>query len=127
MIIIGTVFILLFGHGVHIHTVFDHGHIHVILHAHPSDDHQQESDLAHLDIEDHHQHPIVSIDLSATLEQSANMRVIPETNIFVLSVPDSFNSALSNSPPTLLAQPPPDLKVTQYHSLFFSLRAPPVA
>lgn len=131
LIITGTVFIILFGHGVHIHSVFDHlldhGDIHVTLHAHSSDDHQSDSGLANLDTEDHHQHPIASIDLSATLKQSTIKKVIPESNIFVLSIHEHVNSALNNRPPTLLAQPPPDLKLTQYHSFFFSLRAPPAA
>ncbi|CAN5399176.1 hypothetical protein BH23BAC3_BH23BAC3_18480 [soil metagenome] len=131
LIIAGTVFIIFFGNGVHIHSIFDHlfdhGHIHVILHTHPSDDNHSETGLANLDAEDHHQHPIASIDLSATLNQSANKKEIPESNIFALAIPEQINSILNDSPPAQLAQPPPDLKLTQYHFFFFSLRAPPVA
>jgi len=127
LIITGTVFIILFGKGVHIHSIldhlFDHADIHVTLHAHPSDDHQPESGLEN---EDHHQHPIASIDLSGTLTQSAKKKTVPETNVLAFAVPEKTNSVMNNSPPAPLAQPPPDLKLIQYHSFFFSLRAPPV-
>ena len=131
LIITGTVFIILFGHGVHIHTVFDHlldhGIIYVTLHVHPSDDHQSESDSANMETEDHHQHPIASIDLNATLEQSTNKKAIPATNTCALYVHEQLYSALNNSPPTLLAQPPPDLILSQDHLFYFSQRAPPTA
>lgn len=129
--IIGTVSVVLFGKGVHIHSIvdhlFDHGDTHVILHAHPSDHHHTESGSGDLDKEDSHQHPIASVDLSGTLTQSVKKKIVLESNTLALAVPEQVNSVLNNIPPAQLAKPPPDLIQTQYHSYFFSLRAPPMA
>lgn len=131
LIITGTVFIILFGHGVHIHTMFDqlldHGHIHVTLHAHASDDQPSNSGLADLENETHHQHSIASIDLSGTLKQSVNQIEPSDSDIFKFAVSEQVYSILKSGSPTLLAQPPPDLKFKLNHSFFYSLRAPPVA
>lgn len=129
LLIASSLLCVLFGKGVHLHSVldhvFDHGHIHTVVHAHPADEATTESAF-HGD--EQHQHQVASIDLNGIFTKSSKHKVAVN-QILVASVPmpDFVSLWINRQPPILFDLPPPERISSQYHSYSFFLRGPPVA
>ena len=116
-----------FGNGVHIHSffdhIFDHGDVHLVVHAHSHSDKAGDDHTSDSENEDHN---VATIDLLGVISQS---RVISVQN-------DIFNNSLANLPKSdfiidgrkllYLNLPPPDIQHSSLISVSFSLRAPPL-
>ena len=128
--LIGATFLcILFGNGVHFHSVldhiFDHGDVHVLVHAHSHSD--QDNDGDHTSNLENEDHEVATVDLNGVFSSSKTKRAQVElnSNYAVLGEGTEFRFILDNL--ALLNLPPPDITHYRYSSLFFSLRAPPLA
>lgn len=128
-LILASTICVLFGNGVHFHSaldhIFDHGDVHVLLHAHSHAD--QNLDSFHTSSVSDEEHDVSTIDLNGILSQSKKITLQIElvSNLSALISKEEFGFKLGTL--TLLDLPPPDIIYSQYPSLFFSLRAPPIA
>lgn len=131
LILLGSLFCVLFGQGVHIHSISlhveDYFDIHAHVHAHESYDEPMQDD--HSEEEDNHQHEVsTASDIIGTLTSPYQLR--PDIQSYVVhGVDTEYNSitpGLEQSP-TLFGLPPPRPLVHQYHLSSFSRRGPPIA
>jgi hypothetical protein len=120
---------VLFGNGVHFHSVldhiFDHGDVHVLIHAHSHTDESQEKNHASsLGDEDHE---VATVNLNGVLSTSTTkvLQLEPSLNYVAVTHKVQFSFILDYL--VLLDLPPPDITHYRYSSLSFSLRAPPIA
>lgn len=128
--LIGATFLcVLFGNGVHFHSVldhvFDHGDIHVLVHAHPHTDQVQEGNhTSNFASKDHY---VATVDLTGILSPSRTktLQLEPNSNSIAVIQETEFSFMLDYL--VLLDLPPPDITHYKYSSLSFSLRAPPIA
>ena len=128
-LILASTLCVLFGNGVHLHSmldhIFDHGDVHVVLHAHSHSD--QKADNSHASNDADKEHEVSTIDLSGILSHSKKITIQVESisDLFATITNTEFGFSLDNL--TLLDLPPPDITYSQNVYLFFSLRAPPIA
>jgi hypothetical protein len=128
--LVGAIFLcVLFGNGVHFHSVldhiFDHGDIHVLVHAHSHSDQETEGDHnSNLDNEDHE---VATVDLNGIISPSKTKWAQGDSNsnYVALGQETEFSPILGYL--VLLNLPPPDITHHRYSSPPFSLRAPPIA
>ncbi len=127
LLIFGSMLCILFGEGTHLHSVFDHfsdhGDIHAGVHAHSSNEVQAESSF---NGEKDHRHEVASADIDGVLAQSVKSRVELTRAFAVPPFPIDLVSHLNNQPSVFFNLPPPVKVASQYSSLSFSLRAPPL-
>ena len=128
LLIIGSLLIVLFGSGLHLHSVFDHffghGDIHTFVHAHPAN-----SDIDHnpeFDEKDAHQHPTATVDLTGTLTQNSKNNALHLTDIMTVSW--VLSSQLFSQTPAFFFTdlPPPDFLHPSNYFPPLSLRGPPL-
>ncbi len=128
-LILASTLCVLFGNGVHFHSmlshIFDHGDVHVNLHAHTNSD--QVSENSHISSIADKDHEVSTIDLNGILSHSNRIKVDLELNSNFSSVitNNEFVFRLENL--SLLDLPPPDIIYSEDVHLSFSLRAPPIA
>jgi hypothetical protein len=126
LLITAVVLCVLFGNGTHLHTVFDHlsdhGDIHAILHAHPTEAGHSNTDE---DDNDAHDHPTVTVELEGTLAQKTVHEALTDITIAAGAgiIPGVHGTDHGN--PLFLDLPPPDLLVLYGNSSPLSLRGPP--
>ena len=128
-LIVASLLCVLFGNGVHIHSlldhIFDHGDIHVFVHAH---DHQHNSDHEDHDKSDPEteQHDVAKVDLNGVLSQSRIQLTADDfVSQFVAVIPEM--EQLDNSETIEeLNLPPPDVSYSDFLPLSNSLRGPPL-
>lgn len=131
LILVATLFCMLFGQGAHLHDldihISSHLDVHAHVHAHESNDEETQAD--HNEEDDNHQHEVSMADnIIGTL--TSPYQVSPDIQpVIVLGMDagsDAFNLRLQQSS-TLFDLPPPRPVVNQYHLSSFSLRGPPIA
>ncbi len=105
--------------------IFDHGDVHVLLHAHSHSD--QKADNSHASNDADKEHEVSTIDLSGILSHSKKItaQIESTSNLFATITNTECGFSLDNL--TLLDLPPPDIIYSQDIHLSFSLRAPPIA
>jgi len=128
--LIGATFLcVLFGNGVHFHSVldhiFDHGDIHVLVHAHSHFDKDTEGD--HPSKIDNEEHEVATVNLNGVLSPSKTKVAQLELNSNYIAVIQKAEFSFILDYLVLLDLPPPDITHHKYSSLSFSLRAPPIA
>jgi hypothetical protein len=128
-LILTAIFIcILFGNGLHLHSVFnhlfDHGDIHAYVHIHSSDSSDEHN--PEFDDKDAHQHPTATVQLTGTLTQKTTSKASTNTDIF--SVSGALSSRKTSQFPRLhyLDLPPLDLFYQSNHFSSLSLRGPPL-
>lgn len=127
LLIVASVFCVLFGNSTHVHTVFDHfkdhGHIHVYVHAHDAVNHDHNSEF---DGKDDHQHPTASVELDGTLSQKTVNKVLIDEIIFTEAglIPSMY--VVKEANPLYLDLPPPDFLILSEYFYSLSLRGPPL-
>ena len=128
-LILASTLCVLFGNGVHFHSmfnhIFDHGDIHVLVHAHSHSD--QKADNSHASNDADKEHEVSTIDLSGILSHSKKItaQIESTSNLFATITNTEFGLSVDNL--TLLDLPPPDIFYSQDVHLSLSLRAPPLA
>mgnify|MGYP000017564417 FL=1 len=117
-----------FGNGVHIHSfidhIFDHGDVHLVVHAHS---HSDKAGNDHTSDSENEDHEVATIDLFGVIAQSRVISVqndVFQNSLTILPQSDFF---IEGRKLLYLNLPPPDI---QHFSLIpdsFFLRAPPLA
>lgn len=130
LILIGFSLSILFGQGIHFHTIFDHlfdhGDIHVYVHSHSHSADNGRDHGSGYDFEDSHNHPISTLNLKSVRTTTPQHYSIQLTQSFVAVISGDIESNADDLQPTYLDLPPPDLISDLYHHYSISLRAPPV-
>lgn len=130
LIVIGFLLSIMFGQGIHLHTIFDnlfdHGAFHVYVHSHShSPDYEHEDGFGY-DLEDSHNHPISTLNLKSVRTNTPQQNIIQLSQSFASVILGNSESTADELNPTYLDLPPPDRISNLYHRYSFSLRAPPV-
>lgn len=128
-LILTAIFIcILFGNGLHLHSVFnhlfDHGDIHAYVHIHSSDSSDEHN--PEFDDKDAHQHPTATVDLTGTLTQKTSNKAFSERNILFEFVESPRVPKIIDQNPELLDLPPPDFINSPENSPPLFLRGPPL-
>ncbi len=131
LILLGSLFCIFFGQGLHIHSISlhveDYFGIHAHIHAHKSHDGPiQDDDNGE---EDNHQHEVsTSSDIIGTLTSPYQLR--PDTQPYVVHGVDTEHNSVNprfEQSSTFFGLPPPRPVAHQYHLSSFSRRGPPIA
>ncbi len=107
--------------------IFDHGDVHVLVHAHDHSSQEKEDDHTSDADSQNHNHNVVKVDLKGVLSNSNILTdqidllpyaiaILPETDFLVIIGDEVF-----------LNLPPPDIEHLNYIQLSFSPRPPPIA
>ncbi|MEO9887039.1 MAG: hypothetical protein ABJR05_14630 [Balneola sp.] len=130
LLIVASMLCVLFGNGVHLHPeidhFFDHGDMHVLVHAHEHSDDSNGEDHHSSSPEDE-KHEVAKVDLYCVLAQSKSFPA--QCDLFIASV--KFISGLNvNLSSGVVAYefdlPPPDIGLSEFASLSISFRGPPI-
>ena len=131
LIVVATLFCVLFGQGAHLHDLDIHigSHLDVHAHVHAHESHSEQTQTNQNQEDDTHKHEVsTSNDIIGTL--TSPYQVSPDVQSFVvlgLDVgSDAVNLTLQQSP-TLFDLPPPTPAGNQYHLFSLSQRGPPIA
>lgn len=130
LILIGFSLSILFGQGIHFHTIFDHlfdhGDIHVYVHSHShSSDHEHDEGTG-FDLKDSHNHPIAKLNLKSVRTTTPHQNGFQVSQSFAGVISGDSESIADHLHATYLDLPPPYRISDIYHLYSFSLRAPPV-
>ncbi|WP_445664695.1 hypothetical protein [Fodinibius sp. AD559] len=128
LIVVGSLFCIVFGQGLHIHSISLHFEDHVDVHAHVHAHESTEEDSEGSGGTDGHQHEVSTSDIIGTLTTSTPIEIDVQaaTYIFVAPVIHTIENNIGATP-TLFDLPPPRPVANQYHLFSFSLRGPPIA
>jgi hypothetical protein len=130
LLIVSSLICVLFGNGVHVHSlidhIFEHGDIHVYIHAHDnrsstSDENQHTSD------EENDNHQIAKVDLNGVSTQSRYLASNIDVSEIVVAVLTVRDFQLDKDHISELDRPPPEVSYFGFSPSSFSLRAPPLA
>lgn len=117
-----------FGNGVHIHSffdhIFDHGDVHLVVHAHS---HSDKADDNHTSDSENEDHEVATIDLFGVIAQSRVISV--QNNVLhnsLATLPKS-HFIIEGRKLLYLNLPPPESQHFSLIPVSFSLRAPPLA
>lgn len=130
LLIVASLACVFFGNGVHVHSlidhIFDHGDVHIVIHAH---DHSTNSDK-----EDHHtsnpekdNHQVAKVDLNGILLQSRVLVDHPKIITNVVANVSDWDFEATTDHNFELDLPPPEISYLGFSPSSFSLRAPPFA
>lgn len=124
LLLVSSFLCILFGNGLHIHPIFDHGELHAVVHAHSSDVVKTGKTL----IDDSNgQHQVPSVELTGVLSHNQKTAVDSPTTLVLSSVFSGLVFYPQKQPLTLFDLPPPKHVPTLYLLSSFSHRGPPVA
>lgn len=129
LVLLGCLFCVLFGQGLHIHEISlhltDHLDIHAHVHAHESHEEPARANTDH----DKHQHEVsTTSDITGKLAPSIQVKtdLNPQSVLSPVVAGKLINQEFEEIP-TLFDLPPPRPSSSQYHLSSFSHRGPPVA
>lgn len=123
LLLVSSFLCILFGSGLHIHPIFDHGELHAAVHAHSSDVVTTGEMLSE---DSPSQHQVSSVELTGVLSHNQKTTVDSPTTLVFSSVFAGLIYYPQKQPLTLFDLPPPKHVPTLYHLSSFSLRGPPV-
>jgi hypothetical protein len=117
-----------FGNGVHIHSfidhIFDHGDVHLVVHAHSHSDKAGDDHTSDSENEDHE---VATIDLFGVIAQSRVISVQNDVLQNSLAILPQSDFIIEGRKLLYLNLPPPDIQHISLIPVSFSLRAPPLA
>ncbi|MBO6792792.1 MAG: hypothetical protein JJ895_02685 [Balneolaceae bacterium] len=130
LLIVASLACVLFGNGVHIHSmvdhIFDHGDLHVLIHAHDhSSDTSEEGQ--HTSDQENDNHQIAKVDLFGVLSQTNLLATYSNLKISFVMVIQDWDIHTGSVIVYELDLPPPDKSSSEFLSSSHSLRAPPLA
>lgn len=130
LLIIASLVCVLFGNGVHVHSlmdhIFDHGDVHVVVHAHdhPNNTSKEERHTSDREKDDHQ---VAKVDLTGILSQSRLSVSHPDLITPIVAVVLEWDFPASSDNVFELDLPPPEIDYPVFSPSSFSLRAPPLA
>lgn len=132
LIVVGSLFCVLFGQGLHLHDfdvhIGDHLDVHAHMHAHESETPDDKPFQKESDQDDHKHQVSTTSDIIGTLTSPTQVNPDIANNLSaLLDVGIVATHIELDDTPTLFDLPPPRSVTDPYHLFSFSYRGPPIA